>query len=125
MKKLLSILLALILCFGLLISCGNEEFSSSQSESGKSEESYSQSQSEESSSEIVSQKEYKSYVFRDVMDIKYDTWYVNGWVRPIVDPLEKTINGKVYSLTTKNDAFLYDGYLTATHSMTLIVEQAL
>ena len=33
MKKLLSILLALILCLGMLISCGNEENSSSQSES--------------------------------------------------------------------------------------------
>ena len=32
MKKLLSILLALIFCFGTLISCGNEESSSSESD---------------------------------------------------------------------------------------------
>lgn len=46
MKKILSILLALILCLGLLASCGNEENSSSESESGGQSEF-----SEESSSE--------------------------------------------------------------------------
>ncbi len=42
MKKIVSILLALILCVGLLVSCGNEENSSSQSESGEKTSSFSE-----------------------------------------------------------------------------------
>ena len=120
MKKILSILLALIFCFGTLISCGNEEYSSSKSESSSEfvEESSSQSQGEETDSEMnsetIPEKEYRSYIFRDVMDIKYDTWLIKGLVRPIIDHCEKTINGRVYSPTTKVDAYLYDGYLKAT-----------
>ena len=117
MKKILSLLLALTFCFIALISCGNEESSSSQSES--SQESISQSQSEENNSETnsetIPEKEYRSYIFRDVMDIKYDTWLVEGSMCPITDSYEKIINGKVYSPTLKNYAFLYDGYLTATY----------
>ena len=55
MKKLLSILLALILCIGLLISCSNEESSSSQSETDDE----SSSQGEESNASLsVAELEY-------------------------------------------------------------------
>ncbi len=89
MKKLLSILLALILCFGLLISCGNEESSSSQSEkkSESSSESVVQSEStgEESKSEVPTETETETNlgegvvlgVTRDTFATAYESWI--GW----------------------------------------------
>ncbi len=89
MKKLLSILLALILCFGLLISCGNEENSSSQSEkkSESSSESVVQSEStcEESTSEVPTETETETNlgegvvlgVTRDTFATAYESWI--GW----------------------------------------------
>ena len=55
MKKLLSILLALTLCLGAFVSCGNEENSSSESESNRDSVSQTQSNTE-SASEIVSEE---------------------------------------------------------------------
>ncbi len=57
MKKLLSILLALIMCFGLLVSCGNEEFSSSESHSKND----SQSEDMSFSKEIIPEENSKYY----------------------------------------------------------------
>ena len=89
MKKLLSILLALIFCFSALISCGNEESSSSQSEmnSESSSESVVQSEStgEESKSEVPSETESETIlddsvlnnITRDTFANAYQSWI--GW----------------------------------------------
>ena len=118
MRKILSILLALILCLGALVSCGNEESSSSESD----QEGVSQSQGEENSSETNSEttpeKEYRSYVFRDVMKVIYgmesDMWKESDEKQIPFENCEKTINGIEYSPTYAiRTVELYNGYVKA------------
>ncbi|MBQ8739441.1 MAG: hypothetical protein IJZ04_08090 [Clostridia bacterium] len=89
MKKFLSMLLTLIMFLSLLVSCGNEEISSSQSEtkSESSSESIVQSEStgEESKSEIPSETESETIlddnvlnnITRDTFANAYQSWI--GW----------------------------------------------
>ena len=81
MKKILSMLLALMFCFGALISCGNEENSSSSSESVFQTE----SASEEHKSEVTTETETETNlgegvvlgITRDTFANAYESWI--GW----------------------------------------------
>ncbi|MBQ8738584.1 MAG: hypothetical protein IJZ04_03700 [Clostridia bacterium] len=89
MKKILSILLALILCVGTLVSCGNEETSSS-----------------ESVSQIQSGTESASET--NTSDIYYDRIW--GLGDSGTDSLPGKEIGSYYSFFTNYDKFMSDAY---------------
>ena len=95
MKKILSILLALILCVGLLVSCGNEETSSSESES-ESEKGQVSLLTSPPNDEIVSTYyqyrggiSYKGEEMRE--EGEYPNHYVDGTYFKIIDTYDEFV----------------------------------
>ena len=110
MKKILSILLALTFCFIALISCGNEENSSSQSEMNSESSSESESPSfiydeEESNSEAEKQDIYyeelsELKVCKSILELLVEDFLVpNEWF-PLLSP------GWKYVIFTNYDEFV-------------------